>query len=85
MSHIPLPTRIREMIGHPSYEGTVVHPENSIVVRDRIEAVKGLCEAMYFDTEAWGDLTPRRRWAVANRLLDLDWRRRNGRIKAVQR
>ena len=86
---IPLPTRIREMLGRASVAGQTVHDDNGPVIRDRREAVKALSETLRMDPEVWGELLPPQRWQTASRLIDLEWRYSHGWIsddpKAVTR
>lgn len=75
------PSRIREMLPLPATEGQTVHPERSIVIQDRREAAKALCEVMRMSPSDWGEFaSPQDRWKTASRLIDLDWRYGSGRL-----
>ncbi len=78
--NIPLPSHIKRMLPTDSKPGQIVHDERSRVIEDRREAVKAMCVVLEHESTGWGETSPRERWRMASRLMDLDWRISVGRF-----
>lgn len=51
---------------------TIIHPSESIVIRQRVQATNALADAIKMDRKSWGVWADAdKRWLLAARLLEL--------------
>ena len=61
---------------------TVIHPSESLVIRQRVQAVNTLADTIMMDPRSWGvHADADKRWRFASRLLELRNRVRSCQIE----
>lgn len=76
---VTVPRVVAELIDPDGH--LVVHPRNSAVIRQRMQAVRLLADAIQEDPSGWGGWSSTRQCRLlASRLLELRTRVRTGRV-----